>query len=81
MEQAFNLINGLLDRDERSRARGLRIRTYKVIPLGATAGLLEFVDQTRPFSEVLVEAYKKYASFLQNKAHLLTAFRMVQVLP
>ena len=64
MEQAFNLINDLLNRDERTRSRRLRIRTYKVVPLSTAAGMIQFVEQTRTLGDVLTEAYKTYVTSL-----------------
>ena len=60
MEQAFVLINSLLARDELSRRRHLRIRTYKVVPLQNRNGLIEFVSDTKPIGDVLGVLYRKY---------------------
>lgn len=57
MEQTFVLINSLLDRDEGTRRRNLRIRTYKVVPLPGATGLLEFVVNTSSLGDVLVPLY------------------------
>ena len=57
MEQAFVLINGLLNRDERTRQRRLRIRTYKVIPLATTVGVIEFINDTMSYSDVILAGY------------------------
>ncbi|CAE6436426.1 unnamed protein product [Rhizoctonia solani] len=60
MEQVFELVNILLDRDRASKRRNLRVRTYKVIPLASQAGLLEFVTNTMPIGGWLLNAHKKY---------------------
>ncbi|CAE7216508.1 unnamed protein product [Rhizoctonia solani] len=60
MEQVFELVNILLKRDRSSKKRSLRVRTYKVIPLAAQAGLLEFVTDTMPLGGWLLGAHKKY---------------------
>ncbi len=60
MEQAFVLINSVLARDEHSRRRHLRIRTYKVVPLQNRNGLIEFVADTKPIGDVLGALYKRY---------------------
>ncbi|EJD07243.1 uncharacterized protein FOMMEDRAFT_100399 [Fomitiporia mediterranea MF3/22] len=59
MEQVFELCNQVLNRDRQTRKRELSIRSYKVIPLAAQAGLLEFVGNTRPL-QFLVPAHEKY---------------------
>jgi ataxia telangiectasia mutated family protein len=57
MEQVFGIANQLLSRDESTRSRSLAIRTYKVIPLNADAGLLEFVENSQAIGEWLVPAH------------------------
>lgn len=59
MEQTFVLINSLLDRDEGTRRRNLRIRTYKVIPLPGATGVIEFVANTSSLGDVLLPLYSK----------------------
>lgn len=58
MEQAFELVNSLLAKDEGGRRRKLRIRTYKVIPLQNRNGLLEFVRDTIPLGSILQNLYE-----------------------
>ena len=58
MEQAFELVNRLLARDEGGRRRNLKIRTYKVIPLQNSNGLIEFVANTAPLGNFLVGLYE-----------------------
>ncbi|KAF8892281.1 hypothetical protein BD779DRAFT_1512002 [Infundibulicybe gibba] len=60
MEQVFELVNNVLHGDLETRRRALGVRDYKVIPLGAQAGLLEFVSNTRPLGSWLHEAHRKY---------------------
>ncbi|KAG6821445.1 hypothetical protein H0H93_010169 [Arthromyces matolae] len=60
MEQVFNLVNGILYRDKETRRRLLNVREYKVIPLAAQAGLLEFVGNTQAMRDWLVRAHKRY---------------------
>lgn len=64
MEQAFSLINTLFARDDRARRRKLAIRTYKVIPLQAKTGVIEFVANTQTLHETLLPSYKKCVSLL-----------------
>lgn len=60
MEQVFQLVNVLLDKDDGSERRNLSIRTYKVIPLASQAGVLQFVENTQPLSSWLVPAHQRY---------------------
>lgn len=54
MEQMFDLVNNLLMADKATRKRNLRIRTYRVVPLAPTAGILGWVENTMPLAEYLV---------------------------
>jgi len=60
MEQVFQLVNVLLDKDDGSKRRNLSIRTYKVIPLASQAGVLQFVENTQPLSAWLIPAHHRY---------------------
>ncbi|KLO07453.1 hypothetical protein SCHPADRAFT_1001651 [Schizopora paradoxa] len=60
MEQVFELCNQVLRRSRNSRKRNLSIRSYKVVPLAAQAGLLEFVGNTTPMKDWLLTAHKRY---------------------
>ncbi|QRV74291.1 phosphatidylinositol 3- and 4-kinase [Ceratobasidium sp. AG-Ba] len=60
MEQVFELVNILLQRDRASKKRNLRVRTYKVIPLASQAGMLEFVTNTMPLGGWVLNAHRKY---------------------
>ncbi|KAI0046219.1 hypothetical protein FA95DRAFT_1520516 [Auriscalpium vulgare] len=60
MEQVFDLVNVVLRRDRETRRRNLRIRGYKVVPLAAQAGVLEFVGNTAPLSKWLIAAHQRY---------------------
>ena len=53
MEQVFELVNRILDEDRETSRRALRIRSYKVVPLGTQAGVLEFVGNTSPLKDWL----------------------------
>jgi serine-protein kinase ATM len=63
MEQVFELANHVLRKDSETRRRDLCVRTYKVIPLTAQSGVMEFVAQTIPLSRWLAPAHAKYTSF------------------
>lgn len=63
MQQAFGLVNELLSRDEATRQRALRMRTYRVVPLAPTAGVVQWVDETMPLSQYLtggMSAHERY---------------------
>lgn len=58
MQQVFGVCNQLLRNDRETSKRKLAIRTYKVIPLTPTSGLIEFVNNTLPLSEWLNDAHE-----------------------
>lgn len=63
MEQVFEKVNHIFDRDHESRRRRLRVRTYKAIPLGPQQGILEFVPDSVALIDVIGpyhEALDKY---------------------
>eukprot|EP01080_Neovahlkampfia_damariscottae_P001910 gene1910-1050_t len=53
MQQIFELCNKLLSVNPETKKRSLRVRTYKVIPLSPTSGLLGWVENTMPLAEWL----------------------------
>ncbi|KAH8074346.1 serine/threonine kinase [Aureococcus anophagefferens] len=56
MEQVFEAVNALLDRDGARLVAGrARIRTYAIVPLSPQAGVLEWVDHTIPFGAYLTD--------------------------
>jgi len=59
MEQVFELVNIVLRRDTETRRRNLSVRTYKVVPLDAQSGVLEFVGNTSPLRSWLSSAHTK----------------------
>jgi serine-protein kinase ATM len=61
MEQVFELVNIVLQRDRETKRRNLSVRSYRVIPLAAQAGILEFVENTQPLQLWLLEAHRKCA--------------------
>lgn len=60
MEQVFDLVNIVLRRDRETKKRKLSVRGYKVIPLAAQAGVLEFVENTTPLMQWLRPAHPRY---------------------
>ena len=60
MEQVFEQVSELLKANRSTRQRNLSIRTYKVLPLTSTAGIIEFVPNTVPLHEYLMPAHERY---------------------
>ncbi|RDW94766.1 hypothetical protein BP5796_00529 [Coleophoma crateriformis] len=60
MEQVFAQVSELLKMNRSSRRRNLSIRTYKVLPLTASAGVIEFVPNTMPLHDYLMPAHERY---------------------
>lgn len=60
MEQVFAAVSSVLKHHRSTQQRNLGIRTYKVLPLTAASGLIEFVPNTIPLHEYLMPAHEKY---------------------
>lgn len=60
MEQVFAAVSSLLKLHRSTQQRKLGIRTYKVLPLTATSGLIEFVPKTMPLHDFLMPAHERY---------------------
>lgn len=60
MEQVFAAVSELLKLHRTTRQRNLGIRTYKVLPLTSSSGLIEFVPDTIPLHEYLMPAHERY---------------------
>lgn len=60
MEQVFAAASSLLKLHRATQQRNLGIRTYKVLPLTASSGLIEFVPNTIPLHEFLMPAHERY---------------------
>ncbi|KAI9703132.1 MAG: Serine/threonine-protein kinase tel1 [Candelina mexicana] len=60
MEQVFDQVSALLQNNRLTRQRNLRIRTYKVLPLTANAGIIEFVQDTVPLHDYLMPAHSRH---------------------
>ncbi|KAH7418935.1 serine/threonine-protein kinase-like protein tel1 [Cadophora sp. MPI-SDFR-AT-0126] len=60
MEQVFEQVSDLLQRNKSTRQRNLSIKTYRVLPLTNETGVLEFVANTIPLHEFLIPAHEKY---------------------
>ncbi|KAJ5121375.1 uncharacterized protein N7515_009336 [Penicillium bovifimosum] len=60
MEQVFEQVSSLLKDHQPTRQRSLGIRTYKVLPLTPSAGIIEFVPNTIPLHDYLMPAHQRY---------------------
>lgn len=60
MQQVFDELNIMFDRRPEARIRNLRIRTYKVIPLGSSGGIIEFVKNTSALIDILLPLHSQY---------------------
>lgn len=60
MEQVFEEVSKILRKHKATRQRGLRVRTYKVIPLATKSGIIEFVPNSIPIGEFLRPAHVRY---------------------
>ncbi|XP_060585424.1 serine-protein kinase ATM-like [Ruditapes philippinarum] len=63
MQQVFDMVNNLLQKDSETRKRQLQIRKYKVIPLSQRSGLLEWCEGTLPVGEYLVGSKGAHARY------------------
>ncbi|QLQ79093.1 hypothetical protein HG537_0B04410 [Torulaspora globosa] len=53
MEQVFQQVNSILQREKQMRKLNLTISTYTVIPLGPRAGIIEFVTNSLSLHQIL----------------------------
>ncbi|XP_068717854.1 DNA-dependent protein kinase catalytic subunit-like isoform X1 [Montipora capricornis] len=53
IEQLFCLMNDIMSDDPACRQRGLRLRTYQVIPMTPRVGLIEWMQNTKLFKDML----------------------------
>ncbi|KAH3666684.1 hypothetical protein WICMUC_005501 [Wickerhamomyces mucosus] len=59
MEQVLNKVNIMFRADMETRKRNLRVRTYKVVPLGPQCGIIEFVSNSVSLNDVLRPLHDK----------------------
>ena len=60
MEQVFRFANTLLRSDAECEKRQLHFRTYKIIPLTSSTGVLEYVSGTETVSDVILACHERY---------------------
>lgn len=68
MEQVFNKVNNIFEKDRETRKRHLRVRTYKAVPLGPKAGVIEFVLNSKALIEVIRPYHQKLDSLKSETA-------------
>lgn len=68
MEQVFEKVNKFFRKDKETRKRHLRVRTYKAVPLGPKAGVIEFVPNSKAFIEVIRPFHQKKDTIKLEKA-------------
>lgn len=67
MEQVFEKVNEIFSTDKETRKRQLKVRTYKAVPLGPQAGIIEFVANSEAFIEI-IKPYHAKDSLKMDKA-------------
>src|SRR5271168_2852468 len=60
MQQVFQEMDGVLKRNRETRRRDIGIRTYRVVPLKATTGVIQWVLGTIPVSGYLEPKHSRY---------------------
>ncbi|KAG8630912.1 hypothetical protein KVT40_000052 [Elsinoe batatas] len=60
MEQVFSSVSSMLRNHTDTRRRNLHIRTYVVLPLTHTSGIIEFVPNSLPLHDFVVPAHQRY---------------------
>lgn len=68
MEQVFEKVNSILQRDRETRKRKLRIKTYRAIPIGPKAGVIEFVPNSKALIEVIRPYHQRQDQMKYEKA-------------
>ncbi|KAK0732792.1 hypothetical protein B0T21DRAFT_402849 [Apiosordaria backusii] len=83
MEQVFAAVSELLKLHRTTRQRNLGIRTYKVLPLTSSSGLIEFVSNTIPLHEYLMPAHEKIAVYrrVTEKFHPVMRYFFMEYFP
>ncbi|KAA0150445.1 hypothetical protein FNF29_05248 [Cafeteria roenbergensis] len=60
VQRYFQACNGLWAGDAPARARGLSLRTYRVVPVTRAAGVLEFVEGAVPLQQPITSMHERY---------------------
>lgn len=70
MEQVFEKVNRIFESDKETRKRHLSVRTYKAVPLGPQAGVIEFVANSQAFIDI-VKPYHAKDKMKSERARVL----------
>lgn len=62
MEQVFGQTNNFFARDREAKKRQLSVRTYNVVALSATSGVIEFVSNTKSLIDILDPLHREHDS-------------------
>lgn len=71
MEQVFEKVNNIFVKDRETRKRHLRVRTYKAVPLGPKAGVIEFVLHSKALIEVIRPYHQKLDALKSDVARAM----------
>lgn len=63
IQQLFEIMNQIFRSDTGCAQRGLYLKTYRVIPLSTSIGLLEWVDNTATIKSILETQYSNHPDF------------------
>lgn len=75
MQQLFSVCNLLFSNEKETRKRHLSIRTYNVIPLSPAVGIMEWVKNTKPFSELLPNYHNTYRPMDWNPSDITNYYK------
>ncbi|CAH6720114.1 serine/threonine-protein kinase Tel1p [[Candida] jaroonii] len=59
MEQVFEKVNSFFQKDKDSLKRHLRVRTYKIVPIGPQSGIIEFVPNSMALNDIIKPYHSK----------------------
>ncbi|KAF4551272.1 Serine/threonine-protein kinase tel1-like protein [Elsinoe fawcettii] len=78
MEQVFSSVSSMLRNHTDTRRRNLHIRTYVVLPLTHTSGIIEFVPNSLPLHDFVVPAHQRYHPTDMHPDQARSAIKKVQ---
>ena len=67
IENLFEICNICLAHESSCRSKDLNIKTYKIIPLTPTLGLIEFVPNTKPLKDLVLSDRKAETEILEAR--------------
>ena len=60
MIQVFHLINDIFNHEDKCKRRGLRMKTFKIIPFHPLAGVMEFIPNVQSLGKVIEGLHSKH---------------------